>query len=202
MSTSKNVSQGVHVCNWRRLFLFSGALLLTAGIVGSLMFKSHWRAFTASTENAGLPVPAPSAREVESRAKASYGKLPLGFEMNAGQFDSRVRFVSRGQGYDLFLTSDEAVLALAGRTVKASEGEETSDQRAPLAMAGGAVLRMKLVGAQGTPKIEGLEELPGKINYFIGGDPAKWQTGVALYSKVQYKDVYRGIDLVYYGNQG
>ena len=47
----------------------------------------------------------------------------------------------------------------------------------------------------------GEEELPGKINYLIGKDPAKWRTGVATYAKVRYEQVYPGIDLVYYGNQ-
>src|SRR5260370_28797271 len=49
----------------------------------------------------------------ESRAKiaASYGKFPLRFEANQGQADLRVKFLSRGSGYTLFLTSTEAVLA-------------------------------------------------------------------------------------------
>jgi hypothetical protein len=41
-----------------------------------------------------------------------YGQLPLGFEANEGQTDQRVRFLARGSGYSLFLTSNEAVLAL------------------------------------------------------------------------------------------
>ena len=40
------------------------------------------------------------------------GKLPLSFEVNRGQTDARVKFVSHGSGYVLFLTSTEAVLAL------------------------------------------------------------------------------------------
>ena len=42
--------------------------------------------------------------------------------------------------------------------------------------------------------------MPGKSNYFIGNDPAKWRTNVPTYAKVKYQNVYRGIDLVYYGN--
>src|SRR2546426_6077837 len=47
----------------------------------------------------------------------------------------------------------------------------------------------------------GQEELPGKANYFIGNDPSKWRTDVPTYAKVQYTNVYPGIDLIYYGNQ-
>lgn len=55
MSTSKNVYQCGSVCGSRRLFLFSGMLLLTIGIIGGMMFRSHRRTFAASAENAGPP---------------------------------------------------------------------------------------------------------------------------------------------------
>ena len=65
-----------------------------------------------------------------------------------------------------------------------------------------AVLRMRLVGANTHAKVSGLEELPGKSNYFIGNDPKKRRTNVPNYAKVKYANVYPGVDLVYYGNQG
>jgi hypothetical protein len=42
-----------------------------------------------------------------------YAKRPLSFERNDGQTDARVKFISRGDGYTLFLAPAEAVLALA-----------------------------------------------------------------------------------------
>jgi hypothetical protein len=48
--------------------------------------------------------------------------------------------------------------------------------------------------------VAGLDELPGKSNYFIGNDPSKWRTNVPTYGKVEYRDVYPGVNLVYYGN--
>ena len=59
---------------------------------------------------------------------------------------------------------------------------------------------MSLAGANPKATVTGLDELPGKSNYFIGNDPAKWRTNVPTYAKVKYQNVYRGIDLVYYGN--
>ena len=53
-------------------------------------------------------VPAATRHQVAQ----AYGKLPLSFEVNQGQTDSRVKFVSRGSGYNLFLTANEAVLSL------------------------------------------------------------------------------------------
>ena len=48
----------------------------------------------------------------QPRLAHNFGKLPLSFEINRGQTDSQVKFLSRGSGYALFLTSNEAVLAL------------------------------------------------------------------------------------------
>src|SRR5437660_4474733 len=62
------------------------------------------------------------------------------------------------------------------------------------------VLRMRLVGANRAAEVKGLDELPGKSNYFIGADPKKWRTNVPTYARVKYEGVYPGVDLVYYGN--
>ncbi|MGD1104782.1 MAG: hypothetical protein ABSA59_22280, partial [Terriglobia bacterium] len=55
--------------------------------------------------------------KVQPKLVARYGKLPLSFEANRGQTDSRVRFLARGGGYTIFLTADEAVLALQKSSV-------------------------------------------------------------------------------------
>jgi len=136
-----------------------------------------------------------------ARLVEDYGMLPLSFEANQGQAERRVKFLSRGSGYTLLLTGDEAVLALRSRqspvvsgllqkTITTDHGLQTTDG-----------LRLKLVGANRSPLVTGFDELPGKSNYFIGSDPAKWQTDVRTYAKVGYKSVYPGVDLVYYGNQ-
>ena len=135
----------------------------------------------------------------------AYGKLPLSFEANQGQTDNRVDFLTRGSGYSLFLTPTEAVLALRkpaassrARTTHAPPGNTEAEQADAVPP---AIVHMKLVGANPSPDVSGLEELPGKSNYFLGNDPDKWSTNVPHYAKVQYKDVYPGVDLVYYGNQ-
>jgi hypothetical protein len=123
---------------------------------------------------------------------AAYRKFPLSFEANQGQVDKRVKFLAHGLGYTLFLTDQEAVLALPqGTPTAVKQGSEDPT----------AVLRMKLVGANPSAKILGLNRQPGSSNYFIGNDPAKWQTKVANYSRVRYSNAYPGVDLVYYGNQ-
>jgi len=65
-----------------------------------------------------------------------------------------------------------------------------------------AVVRMRLEGTtrNPAPAVSGLERQPGISNYYLGNDPAKWHSGVPHYARVQYDQVYPGIDLVFYGN--
>src|SRR6267142_2590230 len=61
---------------------------------------------------------------------------------------------------------------------------------------------MNLLGAKLQPEIEGLAPLPGSANYFIGSEPNAWHTGIRAYGRVRYREIYSGIDLVYYGSEG
>jgi hypothetical protein len=158
----------------------------------------------------------------------------LGFEANQGLTDPEVKFLSRGRGYSLFLTANEAVLALAEPSQQSTVDSRKSAGSADLFPRSAAfaeflesrtaefknnsalqeqtrtpnpepqipaVLRLKLVGTNPAAQVTALDELPGKSNYFLGNDPKKWRTNVPNYAKVQYKEVYPGVDLVYYGNQ-
>ncbi|AXC10960.1 Cell surface protein [Acidisarcina polymorpha] len=134
---------------------------------------------------------------------ASYGKLPLSFEANHGQTDPQVRFLARGAGYSLFLTNSSAVLALAAPAV--ADPRRLPDKAAnssPVAMGfTTASVRMELAGATSGRRVEGVDELPGKVNYFVGKGASKWHSNVPTYAKVRYFGVYPGVDLIYYGNQ-
>ena len=144
-----------------------------------------------------------SDQKVQARILNSYGKLPLSFEANKGQTDPRVMFLSRTSGYTLFLTGDEAVLAFSGKkaTNTGSKTPISSPIETRRAASAGKQLRMKLRNANPSARVTGLDELVGTSNYFIGSDPAKWQTSVPTFAKVEYEGIYSGIDLVYYGNQ-
>ncbi len=61
---------------------------------------------------------------------------------------------------------------------------------------------MWLVGANPRAEIAGQESLPTKVNYYRGGDPDRWQTSIPTFAKVLYGEVYPGVDLMFYGNQG
>jgi uncharacterized repeat protein (TIGR01451 family) len=163
------------------------------------------------------PENSPKARVVQNLLQS-----PMSFEANQGQTDSHVKFLSRGTGYTLFLTSSEAVLALSSvNTRLAAPGRISgfgSNPANPLSVgnldrtpqpaaveprpaAREDVLQMRLVGANSAPQISGVDETSAKSNYYIGNDPSKWRINVSNFAKVHYAAVYPGVDLVYYGNQ-
>src|SRR5947208_1008983 len=127
------------------------------------------------------------------RVEAAYGKLPMSFELNRGQTDRKVKYLSRGAGYTLFLTQTEATVSLYKNE---PESDPISPSHHPTL---NSVVRMRLKGAKPRPKIEGLESLQGKSNYLIGNDRAKWHTDIPTFAQVKYTGVYPGIDVVYYG---
>jgi hypothetical protein len=144
------------------------------------------------------------ARPVAPSVSSNYGRLPLSFEIIQGQTDRGVKFLSRGSGYNLFLTPTEAVLVLhkaSARNARLSAEPEGTTSLQGVEQTPSTVLRMQLVEANASAQISGLGELPGKSNYFIGNDPNKWRTNVSNYTKVEYRDVYPGVNLLYYGNQ-
>ena len=126
-----------------------------------------------------------SFRGSKSRTLAAFNRLPLMFEPNVGQTDPSVKFVARGAGYSLFLTNEGAVMTLrAGH----DSGSET--------------IGMKFAGANPSPALSGDDPLPGKSNYFMGNDPSRWHSNVPQFGRVRYENVYPGINLLFYGNQG
>jgi hypothetical protein len=127
--------------------------------------------------------------------RTSYGRVPLYFEPNQGQFDAGVRYAGRGAGHALFLSDDEAVLVLS------RGGANTHEERlkGPTAKIEQATVRMKLLGAGKPSEWTGLDRQPGISNYFIGNDPAQWRTDVPHYGKVEARGVYPGIRLICYG---
>jgi hypothetical protein len=138
-----------------------------------------------------------------TRAKVAeqFDKLPLQFEANRGQTDATVKFLARGKGYSVFLTPQESVLSLRqnGSNPQAPPTTGRSNQAASPDQ---VVLRMGLLGANSSAVLSGTDPLPGKTNYFIGHQANGWRANVDTFARVKYSNVYPGVDMVYYGNQG
>jgi hypothetical protein len=129
----------------------------------------------------------------------------LSFEPNVGQTASRVDFLARTGGATVFLTPTAAVFAIQ----KPPPGPPSVDPSTVAGMPspklttpssdGGAAVYMQIVGANPSARPVGLQELPGKVNYFKGNDPAKWHTDIPTFGRVEYRHIYPGVSLAYYG---
>ena len=145
--------------------------------------------------------------QAESRARSLFAGLPLIFEPNQGQAnldpaDPRAKFLTHGSGYSLFLGSEGAILSLASRErSRPQQSRRDSIKQAPSATRV-ELVEMKLAGANPHANLAGADLLPGKSNYLLGNDPAKWRQGVPQFARVRYENIYPGINLLFYGNQG
>ncbi len=124
---------------------------------------------------AGYAANVGKAAELQQRGTQIFASVPLTFEENRGQTDPQYEYLSHADGYTLLLGKSEAVL--------------------------GSGLHMRWVGANRDPKATGVDRLAATSNYFRGQDRSHWMTGIANYRQVQYRQLYPGIDVLYYGNQ-
>src|SRR5262249_54235299 len=149
----------------------------------------------------------PAGGEANSaQINEAYGRLPMSFELNQGQADPQVRYLARGRGYQVSLTETGAVLRLQnanrnarGDAMSSPLAEQTNPQSAIQNSQSG--LRIKLENALPAKEVAGLNLLPGKSNYLIGSDPNKWRHDIPNYARVEYREVYPGVNLAYYGAQ-
>jgi hypothetical protein len=135
-----------------------------------------------------------------TRSLSANPHLPLTFEANQGQTDSPVKFLCRGKGFTAFLTAGELVLSLRSTASVAARGIAEVRTTKNAKRFPNPTLQFRLVGATQNPTAVGENPQPGRVNYFIGKDPKKWQRNVPTFARVRYRNVYPGIDLLYYGN--
>jgi uncharacterized protein (TIGR03437 family) len=208
----------------RHLDFIGAGLVLTAligiSLAGLFRSQSTFAAFKTAKEivsktsnensfdQSRLESAAPDRREEMRRA---FGRLPMNFEVNQGQADPSVKFMARGHGYQVFLTDREALLALqiAAKTSECgsriADCNQGSHPQSAFRSFGrnpqSKLLRFKLQNARSASEVKGAGQLQTRSNYFIGNDPKNWRTDIPNYSRVEYVDVYPGVNLAYYGTQ-
>jgi hypothetical protein len=134
----------------------------------------------------------------------TYGRLPLYFIENNGQEDERMLFYEKGRGHATFFTREGVFLSMIknqeSQDKEHREKAEDPNPKSEIADLKYTIIKLTPVGANEEPEVvaEGLQEY--KVNFFIGNDPERWRTSVPTYMAVLYKDVYKGIDIKYYGN--
>lgn len=132
----------------------------------------------------------PSTQAAERRARRAYAALPLAFEANRGQVDEEVRFLARGEGFDLYLTQQGPVFDLHAPGSRRSSEESSA-----------AAVLLDPVGADPTARIVGRRHEQTTAGYFLGDDPSKWERAVPTFSRARYQELYPGIDMVLRGDR-
>jgi hypothetical protein len=121
---------------------------------------------------------------------ASLGSLPLLFEEGTGAEGAGPGYVARGPGYHFNFAPSHISMRFG------AAGSSAANRKAR-----GTDVRMSWPGARGLALPEAEDRLAATTNYFIGPDSSKWRRDVATYERVRYREVWPGIDLVFYGNQ-
>lgn len=117
--------------------------------------------------------------EVE-RYRDLVAHLPVSFEANQGQLEPEVYFRTRAGRYQLEFLRNSSRLSWV-------EGNQ------------GRTIELQFPGSAAAVAVEGAERLPGTTNYFIGPSADEWVTGIPTFRQIVYRDLYPGVDLVFYG---
>lgn len=149
----------------------SGVLTLLAALACSSAAPS-----SATAEGPNSAVAPSTVAHAASRISPSFGSLPVTFEPNVGQAPADEKYVVSGEG--------AAALTATGVVLRG----------------GSKPVTLEFVGASASARMTATDELPGKANYLHGDDPSAWRTNVPTFASVHVKQLYAGVDLVWYGN--
>jgi hypothetical protein len=121
-----------------------------------------------------------------------FGKIPLYFIPNQGQFSGEAEFFAKTSGYALWLTKTGLVFD----SIRQTRLDETWHSSAGYER---EVTRLQFLNANPAPEIRALKRTDYKVHYFSGNDASGWVTGLKASEAVIYEDLYPGIDLEVYG---
>lgn len=114
----------------------------------------------------------------------SPGDGSLLFIENTGQFAPDVRFLVRAGDQTLWLLDDALWVSASAEA------------------AGRLALRLTFDGDNPLPALAPFGQQDVPLHYFLGADPAGWRTNVPVWRGVRYVDLYPGIDLEIYAQDG
>jgi Abnormal spindle-like microcephaly-assoc'd, ASPM-SPD-2-Hydin/Beta-propeller repeat len=121
-------------------------------------------------------------RQDPDSASIRLQRLPLAFEANVGQ-------AAPGTDYLVLTGAMQAELSARGMRLSLPKANGRSQQ-----------LSIRLADARENAPSHATDKLGGESNYLLGDKVSAWHQHVQRYGRVTYEEVYRGIDLTYYGN--
>ncbi len=149
---------------------------------------------------AALAKPLPTSPALRTLTRSPWGVGTWGFAPNVGQAAPGVDFIAQAPGGSVRLAGPWCDIVLAGPKGQRQGVFSPSEDAPRVPDPSVYVVRMHLLDAVAAPEATGENPLPGNANFYLGAHPGRSQVGVPTYEKVRYREVYPGIDLVYYGN--
>ena len=117
------------------------------------------------------------------RLSADFGKMPITFIPNKGQVDGPAVFYVAGKDKTIYFAAEGLTFVLRGQ-------RESTPER--------WVVKLDFVGSDPEAIPTSVEESGAVISYFKG-KPDAWRTGFPASSRIIYRELWPGIDLMYYG---
>ncbi len=118
------------------------------------------------------------------RPSGDYGAIPLQFIPNKGQADRRAVFYVQGRDKSIYFSQEGLTFVMT------KPGKKDAVTRWSVAL--------DFVSPNKDVVPTGLQKSGAVISYFTG-KPENWKTGLSAFSKIGYRELWPGIDLVYSG---
>lgn len=182
--------------------------LLLVGVGLALISRSVLRSQLRNGISPSAPGRSPPLHStgLTSVFRPSLTPIRADFIENRGQADSQVLFYLQASGQTLWFTPNGIVIDLlkwhARKSVSTLKPVSSNPSGFVDESEARLVIRQEFLGSNDSLTFEGSYPQPGKLNFFRGGDPENWRTGISRYGELGATDVWEGIDLRFYTNRG
>ena len=174
-------------------------LLITLGIIfagGGHLVSAKPNNPSAARNRSQPPSKIKKIDEITTNLHNKMQSLPVLFEENKGQFGERIKFLSRGKGFNVLLNANETVFQMPDANCgqrKPAAKIQTSKPCKTLS------LTTKMLGANTNAETRGIDEAVTKSGYFIGNDQSRWRNEISNFKAVRFEQIYQGIDVIFRG---
>jgi hypothetical protein len=132
-------------------------------------------------------------------------KQEIRFTENKNQWHADVKFKLEMHGGAIFFENQALTYSLLSADDLEKLEQVKHGNTAGLRMPAEWIIRahayrVNFVDALRSVKINGNNPFADYKNYFLGNDPSRWATNVISYKNLQYQNIYRGVDLIFYGS--
>jgi hypothetical protein len=155
-------------------------------LAGSLSVLWLVAASTGTPQAGGKASFSPAVPTAPPGISAEFGRIPVQFIPNEGQVDGPAAFYVLGGDRTIYFAAEGLTFALVGPREPESE------------IAGRWVVKLDFVDAN-PEAVPASVETSGSTVSFFKGRPGDWRTGLGTSSKIVYRELWPGIDLLYYG---